>query len=73
MVKIRVNMKNGDKWMIKLDVSPNESINNVLKEHFLKDYNNDFLNITTYDLFECKENTSIAIIVNDISSIEYGF
>jgi hypothetical protein len=73
MVKVRVNMKNGDKWMIKLDVSPNESINNVLKEHFLKDYNNNFLNITTYDLLECKENTSIAIIVNDISSIEYGF
>lgn len=76
MVKVRVNMKNGDKWMIKLEgASCNDRVDKVLEKYIYSDYNRNSLNIHTYDLVDYKygESTSIAIIVDDISSIEYGF
>ena len=65
-------MKSGDKHVIKLN-GENAPVLKVMTEVVFSGYKktND-LNISCFEL-DNEEHTSIAIILDDISSVEYGF
>lgn len=73
-VKMIINMKNGDKHKIILpDCDINTPIVEFLqKKMFLNYKKENNLNISCFSL-DNEEKTAIAIILDDISSIEYGF
>jgi len=74
MVKVILNMNNGDKHKIVLrDINGDMAMQNALQYVIFSGYKkSNELNINCFEL-DNEEKTSIAINLDNVSSVEYGF